>query len=124
MTPRPSRGLGRGLAALIPDSALEMDVMPAERGALRKSAISPTVSPTAMSPTTTDVPSPASRTAWRRPASRTNARSPSSPCRISTPPRFRSIQSDSRSRSAMASASRDPKRAAAPHGGEDHHDDY
>ena len=35
LTPRPTRGLGRGLAALIPDSALELDVMPTERGALR-----------------------------------------------------------------------------------------
>lgn len=35
LTPRPNRGLGRGLAALIPDSALEMDVAPTERGALR-----------------------------------------------------------------------------------------
>lgn len=36
MTPRPTRGgLGRGLAALIPDSALEMDGAPLERGAWR-----------------------------------------------------------------------------------------
>lgn len=34
-TPRPVRGLGRGLASLIPDSALEMDELPAERDALR-----------------------------------------------------------------------------------------
>ena len=32
---RNSRGLGRGLASLIPDSALDLDVMPTERGALR-----------------------------------------------------------------------------------------
>jgi ParB family chromosome partitioning protein len=30
-----ARGLGRGLASLIPDSALEMDELPAERDALR-----------------------------------------------------------------------------------------
>lgn len=34
-TPKPGRGLGRGLASLIPDSALEMDALPAERDALR-----------------------------------------------------------------------------------------
>lgn len=34
-TTRPARGLGRGLASLIPDSALEMDALPAERDALR-----------------------------------------------------------------------------------------
>jgi ParB family transcriptional regulator, chromosome partitioning protein len=34
-TVRPLRGLGRGLASLIPDSALEMDELPAERDALR-----------------------------------------------------------------------------------------
>lgn len=32
---RVARGLGRGLASLIPDSALEMDALPAERDALR-----------------------------------------------------------------------------------------
>lgn len=32
---RVARGLGRGLASLIPDSALEMDALPAEREALR-----------------------------------------------------------------------------------------
>ncbi|MEQ1501653.1 MAG: ParB/RepB/Spo0J family partition protein [Myxococcota bacterium] len=35
MTPRPGRGLGRGLASLIPDSALEIDALPADREALR-----------------------------------------------------------------------------------------
>lgn len=35
MSNKVSRGLGRGLAALIPDSALEMDALPAEREALR-----------------------------------------------------------------------------------------
>ncbi len=32
---RPPRGLGRGLASLIPDSALDVDVLPPERNALR-----------------------------------------------------------------------------------------
>lgn len=33
---RPQRGLGRGLASLIPDSALELDEVPAERDGIRR----------------------------------------------------------------------------------------
>ncbi len=35
MSTRPTRGLGRGLASLIPDSALEGDALPSDRDALR-----------------------------------------------------------------------------------------